>query len=83
MDIVKRLGFGNCRISIAVPKAMEYSSPADLNGKRIATSYPAILKRFLESNGVEAKIVFMAGSVEMAHCCRMERQRQPSLHWRN
>lgn len=71
VDIVKRLGFGNCRISIAVPKAMEYSSPADLNGKRIATSYPAILKRFLESNGVEAKIVFMAGSVEMAPAAGM------------
>lgn len=64
--IVKRLGFSKCRLSIAIPKSIEYTGVNWLNGKKIATSYPVILQDFLKSNGVVAEIHTITGSVEIA-----------------
>jgi ATP phosphoribosyltransferase len=64
--IVEKLGFGGCRISLAIPKAAPYDGPQWFEGKRIATSYPNILKRFLDEKGVKASIEFITGSVEVA-----------------
>lgn len=61
-----KLGFGKCRISLAIPKNEEYKGVSYFNGKRIATSYPVILKRFFEENKIEATIEEIAGSVEVA-----------------
>lgn len=66
VEIVERLGFGGCRISLAIPKAVEYDGPQYFNGKRIATSYPNILRKFLDENGIDAKIEVITGSVEIA-----------------
>ena len=66
VEIVHRLGFGKCRLSIAVPKAENYDSVRWLEGKRIATSYPVILKKFLDKQGVKVEIHEIAGSVEIA-----------------
>lgn len=63
---VEKLGFGKCRLSLAVPRAFEYLSTANLNGKRIATSYPNILSQFLKLRGVTAEIHTISGSVEIA-----------------
>ncbi len=63
---VSRLGFGKCRLSVAVPKGMEYHSPADLNGLKIATSYPLLLQQFLTANNILAEIHEISGSVEIA-----------------
>ncbi len=65
-EIVKHLGFGGCRLSIAVPKDVEYPGTEWLQGRRIATSYPGILSRYLESKGVQADIHVITGSVEIA-----------------
>ena len=64
--IVMRLGFGTCTLKIAVPDGTDYSGPAWLQGKRIATSYPNILASFLKDHGVTAEIVEMRGAVEVA-----------------
>ena len=66
VEIVERLGFGGCRISLAIPKSEQYDGPAYFNGKRIATSYPKILRKYLEENGIDAKIEIITGSVEIA-----------------
>lgn len=66
VNIVKELGFGGCRISLAIPKADRYDGPAYFNGKRIATSYPRILKDYLDKNGIQAQIEIITGSVEIA-----------------
>ena len=66
VEIVERLGFGGCRISLAIPKAEEYDGPQYFNGKRIATSYPNILRKYLAENGIDAKIEIITGSVEIA-----------------
>ena len=66
VDIVHKLGFGKCRLSIAIPKTEEYPSVKQLEGKRIATSYPVILQKFLDKQGVRAEIHEIAGSVEIA-----------------
>ena len=66
VDIVHRLGFGRCRISLAVPKSESYDSPAWFNGKRIATSYPVILRKYFKEQCIEAEIHEIAGSVEIA-----------------
>lgn len=66
VEVAMNLGFGACRISIAVPKAENYEGVEWCNGKRIATSYPAILRRFFEEKGVKAEIHKIAGSVEIA-----------------
>jgi ATP phosphoribosyltransferase len=64
--VLDKLGFGRCRLSIAVPKSLPYGSPASLAGKRIATAYPNLLRGFLRGAGVDAEIVEMHGSVEIA-----------------
>ena len=66
VKIVKKLGFGNCRISLAVPKAAGYDGLQWLEGKRIATSYPNILSAFLKSKDIHAEIEVITGSVEVA-----------------
>ena len=66
VDIVRQLGFGGCRISLAIPKGDEYTSPQYFQGKRIATSYPNILSRFFEEQGIEASVRVIKGSVEIA-----------------
>ncbi len=60
------LGFSKCRLSIAVPKNTDYPGRSFLNGKRIATSYPNSLRRFLEEHRLEAEIHEISGSVEIA-----------------
>lgn len=66
MEIAEKLGFGKCRLSIAVKNGEAVETVSDLDGKRIATSYPEVLGRFLSGNGVDAKIVEIQGSVEIA-----------------
>lgn len=66
IEIVERLGFGRCRLALAVPKLFSYQSIEDLDGKKIATSYPKILSDFLSRNEVEAEIHTISGSVEIA-----------------
>ena len=66
VDIVHKLGFGKCRLSIAIPKTEEYAGIKSLEGKRIATSYPVILDKFLREQKVGAEIHEIAGSVEIA-----------------
>lgn len=63
--IVRRLGFGHCRLSLAIPKGEEYTGLEYFRGKRIATSYPGILLRFFESKGIDIHPVIIAGSVEI------------------
>lgn len=65
-DVVKRLGFSKCRISLAIPKAVDYPGVEWFNGKKIATSYPVILRKFLEEKGVKTEIHVIQGSVEIA-----------------
>lgn len=64
--IIKRLDFSKCRLSLAIPKAVEYPGVEWFNGKRIATSYPNILRQFLDKNNVKADIHVITGSVEIA-----------------
>lgn len=66
VEVVEKLGFGGCRISLAIPKTVEYDGPHYFNGKRIATSYPNILRKYLEENGIKAEIEVITGSVEIA-----------------
>lgn len=66
VDVAERLGFGHCRLSIAVPENFKYRSIKDLEGKKIATSYPVLLKKFLKENNVKADIHTISGSVEIA-----------------
>lgn len=66
VKIVKRMGFAKCRISLAIPQSIEYTGVEWFNGKRIATSYPNILQKFLDENKVNAKIEEISGSVEIA-----------------
>jgi ATP phosphoribosyltransferase len=66
IKIVDRLGFSKCRLSIAIPKSGKYKNVQDLQGKRIATSYPVIVSKFLKKNKVNAEIHEISGSVEIA-----------------
>ena len=66
VEIAQKLGFGACRISLAVPRAAGYESLDYFNGRRVATSYPNILRRFFAEKGIEAEIHEIAGSVEIA-----------------
>ncbi len=63
---IMRLGFGRCALKIAAPDSVPYEGPYSLDGVRIATSYPQILSRFLDTHGVNAEIVHMHGAVEVA-----------------
>jgi len=66
VKMVEKLGFAKCRLSIAIPKSVEYKDSSYLNGKKIATSYPNILTTFLKKNNIEAEIHEISGSVEIA-----------------
>src|SRR5688572_566024 len=65
VEVMEQLGFGKCRLSIAVEKSETYSRQ-NLNGKKIATSYPVILQEFLDKNKIDAEIHEISGSVEIA-----------------
>lgn len=65
-EIVKRLGFSKCRLSLAIPKDVDYSGLSWFEGRKIATSYPGILERFMQKNGIHADIHVITGSVEIA-----------------
>ena len=66
LEIIEKLGFSKCRVSIAFPKEVEFKSISDLNEKRIATSYPNTVKMFLKKNNINAEIHVINGSVEIA-----------------
>ena len=66
IETIERLGFSKCRVSIALPKEVEFNNIKQLDGKRIATSYPNTVKRFFEENGIAADIHIINGSVEIA-----------------
>ena len=67
-DIItgEKLGFSKCRVSIAVPKSMKFNNIEDLNGKKIATSYPNTVKAFLSEKNISAELHIINGSVEIA-----------------
>jgi ATP phosphoribosyltransferase len=62
----RSLGFGECRLMLAVPEAWQWEGPSQLRGKRIATSYPALLSDWLAAQAIEAEVVTLSGSVEIA-----------------
>ncbi len=64
--IAKRLGFSKCRLSLAIPKSTDYQGVEFFEGKKIATSYPVILKKYLDENNINAEIHVISGSVEIA-----------------
>ena len=66
VKVVRKLGFGKCRLSLAIPKNVDYQGLGWFEGRSIATSYPSILKRFLEEQGINSKIREIRGSVEIA-----------------
>lgn len=65
LDIVEKLGFGRCRLSLAVPNNFKYKSLKDLEEKNIATSYPVILEKFLSENNIKANVHKISGAVEI------------------
>jgi ATP phosphoribosyltransferase len=65
-EMLATLGFGQCSLQIAAPERLPYDGPRSLSGQRIATSYPRLLRRFLDERGVEAEAVSMKGAVELA-----------------
>jgi len=66
LDALTQLDFGHCRLMLAVPEKSDYQSPADLNGKRLATSYPQLTRQWLDDQGVQADVVTLSGAVEIA-----------------
>lgn len=66
LQVLRPLGFGRCRLSIALPLNRDYASAAQLRGARIATSYPNLLNRWLSERGIDAQVVTLTGSVEIA-----------------
>ncbi len=66
LDLVYRLGFGRCRLCLAVPAAMAYNGIGDLQGIKIATSYPFLLQQWLDEKNISAEIHEISGSVEIA-----------------
>lgn len=65
-DVISRLGFSHCRLSLAIPKETDYRGLEWFNGKTIATSYPVILNHFLDSHGIKAGVHVITGSVEIS-----------------
>ena len=65
-EIVKRLGFSKCRLSLAIPKDVDYPGLSWFEGRKIATSYPGILERFMQKNRIKTDIHVITGSVEIA-----------------
>ena len=66
VNIVRPLGFGGCRLSLAIPKEITYDNPSWFNNKKIATSYPHILQNYLQEQNIQAKIHVITGSVEIS-----------------
>lgn len=66
IDIIQKLGFSSCRLSLAVPKELNYSGLEYFNGKKVATSYPNVLSDYFQRQGFSAQIEFISGSVEIA-----------------
>lgn len=66
VEVIKELGFSKCRLSLAIPKRIEYSGVEWFNNRKIATSYPVILEKFLKENNITADIHVITGSVEIA-----------------
>ena len=66
VTVVEQLGFGKCRLSLAIPRNEEFGGAGSLQGKRIATSYPVLVQQYLDRNGVKAEIHEISGSVEIA-----------------
>ena len=65
-DIISRLGFSKCRLSLAIPKEIDYPGLRWFNGKKIATSYPHILRTYMQQHGIDAEIHVITGSVEIS-----------------
>ncbi len=66
VEVSRQLGFSKCRLSLAIPQHVDYKGLSWFNGRRIATSYPVILEKFLDANGIKADIHVISGSVEIA-----------------
>ena len=66
VDVVRPLGFSRCRLSLAIPKSADYNGLQWFEGKKIATSYPVILRRFMQEKGIKADIHVITGSVEIS-----------------
>jgi ATP phosphoribosyltransferase len=66
VEVIRNLGYGRCRLSVALPKNGDFKSAADLNGKRIATSYPNLTRKYFEKKGMSVDIVTISGAVEIA-----------------
>ena len=66
LQSLRKLNFGGCRLSLAIPEDSKIRAAGDLNGRRIATSYPALTRKLLQDRGIEARIVRLSGSVEIA-----------------
>ncbi len=66
VDIIRPLGFSKCRLSLAIPKGETYNGPEWFEGKKIATSYPQILKQYLSANNIKAEVHVITGSVEIS-----------------
>lgn len=65
-EVVEKLGFGKCRLAVAIPRGQQYEGVTSLQGKRIATSYPFLVNAFLAKSNVQAEIHEISGSVEIA-----------------
>jgi len=66
ITVAEKLGFSKCKVSLAIPKSIEYRSVKDFEGKRIATSYPNTVRDYLKEKGVSAELHIISGSVEIA-----------------
>jgi ATP phosphoribosyltransferase len=66
VSIIEKLGFAQCRLSLAIPKEDNYPGPEYFNGKKVATSYPRLLSEYFAKNGIKAEIEEISGSVEIA-----------------
>lgn len=65
-QIISRLGFSKCRLSLAIPKSENYSGLSWFNGRKVATSYPGILKRYMKKNNIDTDVHVITGSVEIS-----------------
>jgi ATP phosphoribosyltransferase len=70
-EIISRLGFSKCRLSLAIPQSIDYKGLKWFNGKKIATSYPNILRKYMNDNDIDAEIHVITGSVEIAPGIRL------------
>lgn len=65
VQVIRKLGFGKCRLALGIPEGKELNTITELNGKRIATSFPALTKNFLDKNKINASVIEISGSVEI------------------